>query len=69
MGASHRKVILAGAFANDVSKEAITKLIILRVFPEGLESSAELNVFSSFMREIDPFFKGLNTNKRTKQPP
>jgi len=64
-GASHRKVILAGTFASDASKEAVTKLIILRVFPEGLESSAELNIFSSFMREIDPFFKGLNTNKRT----
>lgn len=59
-GANHRKVILACASKDEASSEAITKLITLRVFPKGLESSAELYVFSSFMREIDSFFKGTN---------
>jgi len=62
-GAKHRKVILAGLPTDEASKEAVSQLITLRAFPEGLENSAELNVFSSFMREIDPFFKGLRAHR------
>jgi predicted nuclease of predicted toxin-antitoxin system len=58
-----RKIVLAGLSSEKLAKEAVASLIILQVFPRGLEDSAELNIFSSFMKGGDPFFRGLHLKR------
>ena len=61
-----KKIVLATLPSEELSKHALEKLVTLRVFPRGLEDSAELNVFVSFMKELDPFFKGVRVSGVSK---
>jgi predicted nuclease of predicted toxin-antitoxin system len=63
-----KKIVLAGTTRLEkLSREAIHDLIVFRIFPHGLEDSAELNTFASFLREgTDPFFMGIQIGRRRK---
>ena len=63
-----RKIVLATLPSEELSKHALEKLVTLRVFPRGLENSAELNVFVSFMKRLDPFLTGVKVSGFSKVP-
>ena len=65
---NRRKIVLATLPSEELSKHALEKLVTLRVFPKGLEDSAELNVFVSFMKKLDPFLTGVRVPGGSKDP-
>ena len=65
---NRRKIVLATLPSDKLSKHALEKLVTLRVFPKGLEDSAELNVFVSFMKKLDPFLTGVRVPAGSKDP-
>jgi uncharacterized protein with PIN domain len=63
-----KKLILARFSERKLSREAVLNLIETRCFPKGLEDSAELNAFASFLKDSqDPFFKALRLKHRKKK--
>ncbi|HIH97214.1 MAG TPA: DUF5615 family PIN-like protein [Thermoplasmata archaeon] len=63
-----KKIILARINGRRLSREAVLTLIEMRCFPKGLEDSAELNAFSSFLGDSkDPFFKALRVKHKEKK--